>query len=63
MLPENTIAVTGGMISEDVKNKKLEIIDYINNSVVSSFEMKYGRSSHKTIFHDNKLFLIGGFCA
>lgn len=35
LLPDNMIVISGGMVSESIKNKTIEIVDYLDGSSIT----------------------------
>ena len=61
LLNDGMVIVSGGMISENKKSDLIQVYDYEQGVLVNQYKLSKGRSSHRTIVHEDNVLLIGGF--
>lgn len=61
LLHDGMVIVSGGMISENKKSDLIQVYDYEQGILVNQYKMSRGRSSHRTLVHEDMVMLIGGF--
>jgi predicted ester cyclase len=55
------IVISGGIIADTRKSDVIQVYDYENSCLIRETKLFRGRSSHKTIVHNGKIIIIGGF--